>query len=101
MRACKRIEIVVERSQMDRLIRAIGEGGATGYTVLLNAGGSGDRGHRRADDVTDTDENCVFIVAADDDDTVNAIVERVQPILEVYGGMCLVSDARWLVHAGR
>lgn len=101
MRTCKRIEIVVERSQTERLVNALADGGATGYTVLFHAGGSGDRGYRRADDVTDTDENCVFIVAADDETTANAIIERVRPILEAYGGMCLLSDAQWLVHSGR
>ncbi|MEM9388583.1 MAG: transcriptional regulator [Pseudomonadota bacterium] len=101
MRPCKRLEIVLERSQMERLIRALHEAGADGYTFLMHAGGSGDRGYRRADDVTDTDENCVFIVAAEDDDAAQAILDRVRPILERYGGMCLLSDAQWLIHAGR
>ena len=101
MRPCKRIEVVVERSQMDRVVSALYDAGAGGYTVLMNAGGSGDRGYRRADDVTDTDENCVFIVAADDDAMVNAVVERIRPLLERFGGMCLVSEAQWLIHAGR
>jgi nitrogen regulatory protein PII len=101
MRPCKRIEIVLERSQMDRLVRALQDAGASGYTVIMNAGGGGDRGYRRADDVTDTDENCVFIVAAEDEAQSRAILDKVRPILERYGGMCLVSEAQWLIHSSR
>ncbi|MEM6639459.1 MAG: P-II family nitrogen regulator [Pseudomonadota bacterium] len=96
MRPCKRIEIVVERSQLERMRSVIQTAGATGYTVLMNAGGGGDRGYRRADDVTDTDENCVFIVAVENPDMVSTIVEHAQPIVERYGGLCLVSDALWV-----
>ncbi|MEO1081131.1 MAG: transcriptional regulator [Pseudomonadota bacterium] len=98
MRACKRIEIVLERSHSDQLDRALREAGANAYTVIQNVGGSGDRGYRRADDVTDTDENCVFILAVEDVDLMQRIVEAVRPILRRCGGMCLVSDAQWLVH---
>ncbi len=101
MHACKRIEVVLERSQTERLTRALHEAGARGYTFIMHAGGSGDRGYRRADDVTDTDENCVFIIAAEDEAQAALIVEKVRPILERYGGICLVSDAQWVTHPGR
>jgi hypothetical protein len=65
--------------------------------VIQNAGGSGDRGYRRADDVTDTDENCVFIIAVEDERVVQGIIERVRPVLRRCGGMCLVSDAQWVM----
>lgn len=93
MRPCKRIEIVLERSHAERLARVIREAGAPGFTVLHHAGGGGDRGYRRADDLTDTDENAVFIIAVESDQVVQAIVEGVQPMLQRLGGICLVSDA--------
>ncbi|MEM1144690.1 MAG: transcriptional regulator [Pseudomonadota bacterium] len=98
MRPCKRIEIVVERSAAERLEETLRAAGAPDYTLLQNAGGSGDRGYRRADDVTDTDENCVFIVALEDETLLDKIVEGVRPLLKRFGGMCLVSDAHWLIH---
>ena len=98
MRPCKRLEIVVERSQAAQLEAVLKDAGASGFTVIQNAGGGGDRGYRRADDVTDTDENCVFIVAAEDDGVQSRIVEGIRPILQRFGGVCLVSDAHWVIH---
>jgi nitrogen regulatory protein PII len=60
MRPCKRVEIVIERSQAERLAIILKDAGADGFTIIHHAGGTGDRGYRRADDVTDTDENCIF-----------------------------------------
>ena len=98
MRPCKRLEIVLERTQSERLEQALRSAGAPDFTMLQNAGGSGDRGYRRADDVTDTDENCVFIVAVEDESLIQSIIEEIRPILQRFGGMCLVSDAHWVVH---
>jgi nitrogen regulatory protein PII len=98
MRPCKRLEIVIERSQAHRVEHLLKEVGASGYTVIQNAGGGGDRGYRRADDVTDADENCVFIVAVERDTLVAAIVDGVRPMLQRFGGVCLVSDANWVIH---
>lgn len=98
MRPCKRIEIVIERTQAGRVERVLTQAGATGFTVIQNAGGGGDRGFRRADDVTDTDENCIFVVAVEGDSVWREIVESVRPVLERFGGVCLVSDAQWVIH---
>ncbi|MEM0954397.1 MAG: transcriptional regulator [Pseudomonadota bacterium] len=98
MRPCKRLEIVIERSQTHRLEAALKAAGVSGFTVIQNAGGSGDRGYRRADDVTDTDENCVFIVAVEGDAVLEQLIAGVRPILKRFGGVCLVSDAQWLIH---
>lgn len=98
MKACKRIEIVVERSQLHRVTDMLQAQEATGYTVVFGAGGSGDRGPRRADDVTNTDENCVVIVATEDNGQLTRVVEAVQPLLKRYGGICLVSEALLVPH---
>ena len=98
MRPCKRLEIVIERSQASLVEQLLKEAGASGYTVIQNAGGGGDRGYRRADDVTDADENCVFVVAVERDAIVEEIIEGVRPMLQRFGGVCLVSDANWVIH---
>lgn len=98
MRPCKRMEIVIERSQAPKMEQLLKDVGASGYTVIQNAGGGGDRGYRRADDVTDADENCIFVVAVERDALVEAIVEGVRPLLQRFGGVCLVSDANWVIH---
>ncbi|MGA0839826.1 MAG: P-II family nitrogen regulator [Pseudomonadales bacterium] len=98
MKPCKRLEIVIEQPLARRLAERLDELGAPGYTVLSNASGRGDRGLRRGDEVTDTFTNCVFIVACDDDTTVERIVEGVRSLITRSGGVCLVSDALWVRH---
>lgn len=97
MRPCKRLEIVIERAQASRIEDAMQRAGVSGFTVIQNAGGSGDRGYRRADDVTDTDENCVFIVAVEEEQVLTQLLEQVGPVLKRFGGMCLVSEAQLLI----
>ena len=97
MKPCKRIEIVLEQALASRLAEALLDAGAPGYTVLDHAGGSGDRGMRRADEPTGTSTNCVFIIACPEED-VAKLVEVVRPILSRSGGICLVSDAMWVRH---
>ena len=96
MKHCKRIEIVIERPLAQRTAAKLDELGAPGYTLIERASGRGDRGRRRGDDPTDT--NCVFIVACEDDALVERIVEGVRPVLRKSGGICLVSDAMWVIH---
>ena len=70
--------------------------------VLTVAGGHfagrGDRGLRRADEPTGTSTNSMFIIALDDFDLIDKIVEEIRPILSRSGGICLVSDAQWVRH---
>ena len=98
MKPCKRIEIVIEQALARRLGEALIEAGAPGYTMIDHAGGSGDRGMRRADEPTGTSTNCVFVIACNEQDTVDRIIELVRPILSRSGGICLVSDAMWVRH---
>jgi nitrogen regulatory protein PII len=95
MRPCKRIEIIVERSHSERVAKLLAGAGAPDYTLIQHAGGHGSRGYRRADDVTDTDENCIFIVAVEEDSVVSAVIDAVQPALQRVGGTCLVTEALW------
>ncbi len=98
MRPCKRVEIVIERSQTERLEQIFKNVGCSGFTIIHHAGGGGDRGYRRADDVTDTDENCVFVIAVEEPQVLDALLAAVQPILKRVGGLCLVSEALWASH---
>jgi nitrogen regulatory protein PII len=98
MMPCKRIEIVVEQTLANRLAETLDMLGVSGYTLIGNASGSGDRGMRRADEPTGTMTNCIFIIASDDDILTERIVEHIRPILGTSGGMCLVSNAHWVRH---
>ncbi|MEM9620361.1 MAG: transcriptional regulator [Pseudomonadota bacterium] len=98
MKPCKRIEIVIEQALATRTADLLTELGAPGFTLIDRASGRGDRGYRRADELTGTSTNCIFLIACDDEETLTKIVEGVRPMLSISGGICLVSDAQWVRH---
>ena len=98
MKPCKRIEIVIEQRLAQRVADLLVELGAPGYTLIGRASGRGDRGVRRADEPTGTATNCFFMIACDDDEVVQRIVDGIRPVLTRSGGVCLVSDANWVRH---
>ena len=72
--------------------------GMPGFTLIPDVRGAGDRGRRRADELSGESSNCLLLIACDDQATVEAILEAVRPVLKRSGGICLVSDAQWLRH---
>lgn len=98
MKPCKRIEIVIENSMVPRLTTLIKQLGVDGYTLVPDVRGSGDRGMRRADELSGESSNCLVLIACDDQALVDALLEAVRPLLVRAGGICLVSDAQWLRH---
>ncbi len=93
-----RIEIVIEEPWAPELIRVLKQLHVPGYTVIPRAGGSGDRGIRRGDELAGDSSNCVFIIACEDESLVDQLAEAVRPLLTRSGGIMLVSDCRLLTH---
>ncbi len=97
MRDVKRIEIVVEAAQQPKIAELIDKAGIDGFTMLHAVVGRGQRGERQVDSLSSAFQNVVFVVAAPAEQT-EVFVESIRPILKRSGGVCLVSDARWLKH---
>ena len=97
MRDVKRIEIVVEAPQEEAIRQLIEDAGIDGFTLMHAVAGRGQRGDRTSDGLSNAFQNVVFLIAAPAEETA-AFVEEVRPILKRTGGICLVSDARWLKH---
>ncbi len=98
MKPCKRIEIVIETPMVQTLTAELRRAGAPGYTLVPEVRGAGDRGERRADELSGDSSNCLIVIACDNLATVDTILEAVRPLLSRSGGICLVSDAQWLRH---
>jgi hypothetical protein len=98
MKKCKRIEIVIEKSMVPALTAVIRNHGLDGYTLIPEVRGSGDRGVRRADELSGESSNCLVLIACDEELLTDALLESVRSLLVRVGGICLVSDAQWLRH---
>jgi nitrogen regulatory protein PII len=97
MQAVKRVEIVTDTLELDRVLQLLTDAGVSGYTVIRNAEGKGHRGLRSGDDVTRVFQNSYVLVACSPEQ-VQAVVAAVRPVLKRVGGVCLVSDALWVLH---
>jgi len=97
MIAVKRLEIVIGAAHTPELVRVIKQAGAPGYTLVRDVQGSGDRGDRSGDELSNVYRNC-YLVTAVSEPIAEQLTEAVRPLLERYGGVCLMSDAMLLKH---
>lgn len=98
MKPCLRVEIVIEEMLAGRVTELLQALDGQGFTVVRGAGGAGNRGPRRADELAGDTSNALFVVACENEARMQAVVAAVRPLLTRYGGVCLVSEARWLRH---
>jgi len=102
VKTVKRVEIVLDSLATPRLLDALASVGATGWTLVAGVTGHGDRGARDGDQLSGVLRND-YLLTTCAPETLPALAEAVRPILRTFGGVCLVSDAAWLIHepAGR
>lgn len=93
----KRLEIVIDAPFSEQITAVLEQHGAVGWTILRGATGSGDRGLRYGDEITGVSNNHVIITTCAPE-KLEALVADLQVLLKRFGGMCLVSDARWVGH---
>lgn len=95
MKAVKRIEIVIEEIELENVIDELDRIGVVGYTIVPRAGGRGERGVRY--ESVQGLGNVLMTIACDEQQA-DLVIEAIRPILRRYGGICLVSDALWVIH---
>ncbi|HVF85187.1 MAG TPA: hypothetical protein VM821_04340 [Abditibacteriaceae bacterium] len=97
MQNVKRIEIITNARQMGEVCRALEAHGVTSYSVVNDVTGRGERGVQTGDDLSGAFNNS-YLLTACLPEKAPEIVETVRPILRQSGGVCLVSDAQWVIH---
>lgn len=93
----KRIELVVEAIEKEQVIASLNRINIRSFTIYHHVGGSGERGVRDEGVFGEKFENVTFVVACAESQ-LTSVIETLRPILKRYGGMCLVSDAKWVKH---
>jgi nitrogen regulatory protein PII len=97
MQAVKRIEIITDSLETREVCRVLNGLSLSGYSVIRDVTGRGERGVQSGDDLTDVFKNSMVLLACPPE-RVSEIVEAIRPILKRRGGICLVSDAMWVIH---
>lgn len=97
MKPMKKVEVVIDSVYLSRVLDILERVGVSGYTVIRDALGKGERGIMAGDELTDVFKNSyVFTVCLEE--MAHRIAEEVRPLLKKAGGICLISDVLWLTH---
>lgn len=97
MYSVKRIELVIEAVEKSNVVNALKSIKIHHYTIYKHVGGAGERGLRDELAFGEKFENVTFVIACPEE-RLNAVIETLRPLLKSFGGMCLVSDAQWVIH---
>ncbi|GIG40300.1 P-II family nitrogen regulator [Cellulomonas phragmiteti] len=94
MQHVKRLDLVVGSRVATRFLEALDTLGLPHRTVIPGVHGYGQHGPRGSDPFATFDNT--YLLVAVPPDRVDEVVAALQPLLQEVGGMCLVSDARWV-----
>jgi hypothetical protein len=97
MKPVQRIEIVIDALHAPAVLAVLARHRLAGWSLLRVEAGAGERGERRDDELSGASAgNLVITTCAPE--ALDALAADLRPLLKRFGGMCLVSEARWLVH---
>lgn len=97
MKPYKKIEVVTDSLELRRSLRALEETiDVAGYTVIKDTLGMGEVGARLDDELTDVIKNS-YVMFVCSEAQADEITEAMKPLLERFGGVCLVSDVQGLI----
>ena len=97
METVHRIEIVVDSPHTRPVLELLRSHGLDGYTLIRGASGSGERGLQLGDEITGVSNNS-YVLTTCRPEQLDAFTSELRPLLRRFGGICLVSEARWLKH---
>lgn len=97
MMSIKRVELVIEAVEKTTVISSLKEIDIHDYTIYKHVGGNGQRGEKGDLAFGEKFENVTFVIACPENQ-LYALVGVIRPLLKSFGGMCLVSDAEWVMH---
>jgi len=93
----KRVEIITTSLELDKVLDSLDSLNISGYSVIRNVIGKGSRGIAD-DDIEMSVLSNVYVLTTCPPEDVQTLVDRIRPILKKFGGVCLVSDAEWIIH---
>jgi nitrogen regulatory protein PII len=88
----KRIEIMASSLELNKLLQGLEKAGVSGYTIIRNVSGKNARGISSDDDLFNGLDN-VCVIAFCDPAGLDAVIKKLTPILNKFGGECFISDA--------
>lgn len=97
MESVKRVEIITNTLEIEQVLKILDKVGVSGYTIIKDVIGKGDRG-RVIDDLETEALTNGYVMTVCTEEQEHNVVEAIRPILKKFGGVCIVTDAKWIVH---
>lgn len=88
----KRIEIIANYVELEKILAGLDKSDIDGYTVIRNVAGKSTRNGSREDLAMTLLDN-VYIVAFCQPEKITNVAQILREILNKYGGTCFISDA--------
>jgi len=97
VQAVKKVEIITNSLELQKVLQILDHAGVSGYTIIEDVTGKGHRG-RAIDDLEGHALTNGYILTICSEEQEHEVVESIRPILKKYGGVCIVSDAKSIIH---
>lgn len=98
METIKRIEIIISSLELPAVLKALRQEGIVGYSIVRNVIGNGERGFVDDDLGGFLSNDYILTTCAVEQEA--RVAEVIRPLLEKFGGACIISDAKWITHEG-
>lgn len=97
MQDIKKVEIIIDTFHIQDALNILEQVKVSGYTVIQNTSGKGDRGISCSDLDCDFTSSYIMTVCTNEKQ-LNTLIELIKPLLQKVGGVCLLTDAKWVIH---
>lgn len=97
MQDIRKVEIIIDTFHIQDALNILEQVKVSGYTVIQNTSGKGDRGISCSDLDCDFTSSYIMTVCTNEKQ-LNTLIELIKPLLQKVGGVCLLSDAKWVIH---
>ena len=97
MQDIKKVEIIIDTFHIQDALNILEQVKVSGYAVIQNTSGKGDRGFSCSDLDCDFTSSYIMTVCTNEKQ-LNTLIELIKPLLQKVGGVCLLTDAKWVIH---
>jgi nitrogen regulatory protein PII len=90
-----KVEIIIDHSFLEDLLKILDAVRVTGYTIIEDTSGKGERG------LSCSDYHCAYhgnyiMTVCTNEQQLATVLEKINPILKKSGGICLVTPSHWI-----
>lgn len=97
MQDVKKVEMIINSLYLEKALAILDSIRVSGYTVIEDTSGKGDRGVSCSDLDCDFSSHYIMTVCTNEQQ-LNTLLEKFTPLLRKVGGICFVVDAKWISH---